>query len=168
MTASGDQFMNLNSFWDLTIFLKTWSLIIKTLKKFFFSSSVLHNKDLIGPSLLHMWFRNDKWKRWPGTGLPCRHVYSRSPHLQSRIQSKGDNIQRLLYFKTTHGTKKMWSYIAGGLKIKVIQHRKWPFGTKSSGLIIKIEGCKIEGLLHCKHCDFSITASAECVHDNKI
>ncbi len=25
-----------------------------------------------------------------------------------------------LYFKTTHGTKKMWSYIAGGLKIKVI------------------------------------------------
>ncbi len=50
----------------------------------------------------------------------------------------------------THGTKKMWSYIAGGLEIKVIQHRKLPFGTKSSGLIIKgglkIEGCKTEGL----------------------
>ncbi len=30
------------------------------------------------------------------------------------------NIQRSLYFKITHGTKKMWSYIAGGLKIKVI------------------------------------------------
>ncbi len=29
-------------------------------------------------------------------------------------------IQWPLYFKTTHGTKKMWSYIAGVLKIKVI------------------------------------------------
>ncbi len=57
-------------------------------------------------------------------------------------------IQWFIYFKTTHGTKKMWSYIAGGLKIKVI-HRKLPFGTKSSGVIIKgalkIQGCKIEG-----------------------
>ena len=39
----------------------------------------------------------------------------------------------------------MWSYIAGGFKIKVI-------GIKSSGLIIKgglkMEGCKIEGLLY--------------------
>ena len=42
----------------------------------------------------------------------------------------------------------MWSYIAGGLKIKAIEHRKLPFGTKSSGLIIKgglkIEDCKID------------------------
>ena len=30
------------------------------------------------------------------------------------------DIQWSLYFKTTHGNKKMWSYIAGGLKIKVI------------------------------------------------
>ncbi len=29
-------------------------------------------------------------------------------------------VQWSLYFKTTHVTKKMWSYIAGGLKIKVI------------------------------------------------
>ncbi len=29
-------------------------------------------------------------------------------------------VQWSLYLKTTHGTKKMWSYIAGGLKIKVI------------------------------------------------
>ncbi len=29
-------------------------------------------------------------------------------------------IQWSLYFKTANGTKKMWSYIAGGLKIKVI------------------------------------------------
>ncbi len=29
-------------------------------------------------------------------------------------------VQWSLYFKTTHGTKKMWSYIAGGLKIKVM------------------------------------------------
>ncbi len=61
-------------------------------------------------------------------------------------------VQWSLYFKTTHGTKKMWSYIAGGLKIKVIWQRILPFGTKSSGLIIKgglkIEGCKIEGLLY--------------------
>ncbi len=30
------------------------------------------------------------------------------------------SIQWSLYYKTTHETKKMWSYIAGGLKIKVI------------------------------------------------
>ncbi len=30
------------------------------------------------------------------------------------------SIQWSLYFKTTHGTKQMWSYITGGLKIKVI------------------------------------------------
>ncbi len=29
-------------------------------------------------------------------------------------------VQWSLYFKTTHETKKMWSCIAGGLKIKVI------------------------------------------------
>ncbi len=29
-------------------------------------------------------------------------------------------LQWSLHFKTTHGTKKMWSYIAGGLKRKVI------------------------------------------------
>ncbi len=52
-------------------------------------------------------------------------------------------IQKSLYFKANHGTKKMWSYIAGGLKIKTIQHRKLPFGTKSSRLIIK-DGLKIE------------------------
>ncbi len=28
-------------------------------------------------------------------------------------------VEWSLYFKTTHGTKKMWYYIAGGLKIKV-------------------------------------------------
>ena len=28
-------------------------------------------------------------------------------------------LQWSLYFKTPHGTKKMWSYIAGGLKIRV-------------------------------------------------
>ncbi len=49
----------------------------------------------------------------------------------------------------------MWSYIAGGLKIRVIWHTEWHFGTKLSGLIIKdglkIKGCKIEGLLYL-HC----------------
>ncbi len=39
-------------------------------------------------------------------------------------------VQWSLYFKTTHGTKKMWSCIAGGLKIKVISHRKLPSGSK--------------------------------------
>ena len=29
-------------------------------------------------------------------------------------------IQWSLYFKPTHGTKKMWSYTAGGLELKVI------------------------------------------------
>ncbi len=31
------------------------------------------------------------------------------------------NVQWSLYFKTTHRTKKMWSYIAGGLKGHLIQ-----------------------------------------------
>ncbi len=61
-------------------------------------------------------------------------------------------IQRFLYFKTTHGTNKLWSYIAGGPKIKVIYHRKLTFRTRSSGLKIKgglkIEGCKVERLFH--------------------
>ncbi len=57
----------------------------------------------------------------------------------------------------------MWSYIAGGLKIKV----KISFATKSSGLIIKgglnIEGFKIEGLLYIhvrlRHLDFHASGS---------
>ncbi len=58
-----------------------------------------------------------------------------------------------LFQWTTHGNKKMWSYSTGGLKIKVIEHRKLPSGTRSSSLIIKgglkIEvRCKIEGLLY--------------------
>ncbi len=55
-------------------------------------------------------------------------------------------LQWSLYFKTTHGTKKMWSYIAGGLKIRSF-NTKLPFGIKSSGFIIK-GGLKIEGLLY--------------------
>ncbi len=52
----------------------------------------------------------------------------------------------------------MWSYIAGGLKIKVINKRTLPFGTKSSALKLiingglKIEGCKVEGLVY-MYCD---------------
>ncbi len=46
----------------------------------------------------------------PAHGLCYLHVY-----LYMYVFS----IQWSLYFKTTHGTKKMWSYIAGGLKIKV-------------------------------------------------
>ncbi len=46
----------------------------------------------------------------------------------------------------------MWSYIAGGLIIKVILNTEWHFGSKLGGLIIKgglkIKGCKVEGLLH--------------------
>ncbi len=34
--------------------------------------------------------------------------------------NSGTVLQWSLYFKTTHGTKKMWSYMAGSLKIKVI------------------------------------------------
>ncbi len=51
-----------------------------------------------------------------------------------RLQEEGSGNQRLQYsgpsilIKTTHGTKKMWCYVAGGLKIKVIYHRKCPLG----------------------------------------
>ncbi len=41
------------------------------------------------------------------------------------LASSDRGIQRSLYFKTTHETKKLWSYVAGGLKIKVIKHRKF-------------------------------------------
>ena len=51
----------------------------------------------------------------------------------------------------------MWSYIAGGLKIKVIEYYKLPFGTKWSGPIIKgglkLEGYKIGGLLYICICE---------------
>ena len=53
--------------------------------------------------------------------------------------------------KTTHETMNMWSYIAGGPKIKVILRTVWRFGIKSSGLIIKgdlqMKGCENEGSL---------------------
>ena len=86
-----------------------------------------------------------------GVVILSRSQYSivKDRKLRNRLE-----VQWSLYFKTTHGTKKMWSSIAGG-KIKVIYDRKLPFGTKTSGIIIKgglkiegIEGCKIEGLLY--------------------
>ncbi len=49
---------------------------------------------------------------WPSQ--TCDHFY---PCILRFIEA---HLQWSLYFKTTHGTKKMWSYIAGGLKIKVI------------------------------------------------
>ncbi len=58
----------------------------------------------------------------------------------------------MLYFKITYRTKKMWYYIVGCLKIKVILHAEWNFGIKSSGLImkggLKTKAFKIEGLLY--------------------
>ncbi len=56
-------------------------------------------------------------------------------------------VQLSLYFKTTHGPRKC------GLILQVVlKQSSLPFGTKSSSLIIKgglkIEGCKIEGLLY--------------------
>ncbi len=65
------------------------------------------------------------------------------------------HVQWSLFFKTTHGTKKMWSYIAGGLKIKVIyltqkialwDQIKQSYNQGTGDL--KIEGCKIEALLY--------------------
>ncbi len=51
----------------------------------------------------------------------CRHHNSWNITARTyRALTENINIQWSLYFKTTHGTKKMWSYIAGGLKIKVI------------------------------------------------
>ncbi len=47
-------------------------------------------------------------------------------------------LQLSFYFKTTRGTMKMWSYTAGGLKIKVKLYTKLNFRTKIGGLIIKV------------------------------
>ncbi len=47
-------------------------------------------------------------------------------------------VQSFLYFKTTHGTMKMWSYTVGGLKIKVKLYTKLNFKTKIVGLIMKV------------------------------
>ncbi len=59
-------------------------------------------------------------------------------------------VQWSLYFKTTHGTKEMWSYIAGGLKTSLIAHKitfwdKILWSYNQGGL--EINGCKIEGVL---------------------
>ncbi len=40
--------------------------------------------------------------------------------IRPRLLSLTSGKQWSIYFKTTHGTQKMWPYIAGGLKIKVI------------------------------------------------
>ncbi len=65
---------------------------------------------------------------------------------------KAISIQWFLYFKTTHGTKEMWSCIAGGLKIKTHLTKKialWNQIKQSYNLGgLKIQGCKIEGLLY--------------------
>ena len=47
-------------------------------------------------------------------------------------------IQSFLYFKTIHGTMKMWSYTAGGLKINVKLYTKLNLRTKIGGLIINV------------------------------
>ena len=71
----------------------------------------------------------------------------------------GIEIQWSLYFKITHGTKKMWSYVAGVLNMKVISNTEWHFGSKLGGLHqgwsyasikggLKIKGCKLEGPLY--------------------
>ncbi len=43
-----------------------------------------------------------------------------------------------LYFKTAHGTLKMGSYTAGGLKIKVQFYTSLNSGTKIGSLIIQV------------------------------
>ncbi len=43
-------------------------------------------------------------------------------------------VQRSLYFITAHGTEKIWSYIAGGLEIKVINTENCPLGPNHASL----------------------------------
>ncbi len=40
--------------------------------------------------------------------------------VRDQVLNHSSEVQWSLCFKTTHGTKRMWYYIAGGLKIKVI------------------------------------------------
>ncbi len=47
------------------------------------------------------------------------HVHICSVSLPTELVDFNIVIQWSLYFKTTHGTKKLCSYIAGGPKIKV-------------------------------------------------
>ncbi len=61
-----------------------------------------------GPCILRPPIQPEKYGRKLKVVLKMEH-----PPIQPEIQWS-------LYFKTTHWTKKMWSYIAGGLKIKVI------------------------------------------------
>ncbi len=62
------------------------------------------------------------------------------------------HVQWSLYLKTTHGTKKCGLILQVVLNYRSFNTKKLPLGAKSSGLIIKgclkIEGCKIEGLLY--------------------
>ncbi len=57
--------------------------------------------NLVPPTLLVVCLRKTIFKTFYGSGYYV-------------------TLQWSLYFKTTHGTKKMWSYVAGGVKIKVI------------------------------------------------
>ncbi len=52
-------------------------------------------------------------------------------------------VQQSLYFKTTHGTMKMWSYIAGAVKKGSVVHKfahwdqnRWPYN--QGGLKIRV------------------------------
>ena len=79
----------------------------------------------IGLSQLHDNPCSEASQQEAGSAECGRHVTARvSPlgqtHGDSDVSKDKVHVQWSLYFKTTHGTQKMWSRIAGGLKIKVI------------------------------------------------
>ena len=69
-------------------------------------------------------------------GLSPRTCHWKLTSLESKSLYR--TIQWSLYFKTTHGTMKLWSYIAGGPKIKVQWYTNMHFGIKIGGLINKV------------------------------
>ncbi len=50
----------------------------------------------------------------------CKYELKSKPNFKKILNFLQYIVQWSLYFKIIHGTKKMWSCIAGGLKIKVI------------------------------------------------
>ncbi len=58
--------------------------------------------------------------------------------LSKQVKAEHTYMQWSLYFKTTCGILKKWSYIAGGFKMKVQLHHKGNLGIIVSGLITNI------------------------------
>ncbi len=74
-------------------------------------SAILLSLEMTGKSIINIAKVTFKINRM------CYVLWNSYEHIRRTVMKRSTVV---LYFKTTHGTKKMWSYITGGLKIMVI------------------------------------------------